>query len=99
MPHGWRFYVLLAAVILLAVSTALNMYAIEHRTDSIDARLRTAKVCSDMNRGAACRDLFDRLATSISDEQRARLACVVFQYAKVEPNIPCPQIPTNEGKP
>lgn len=99
MPHGWRFYVLIAAAILLAVSTGLNMYSIEHRTDSIDARLRTAKVCSDVNRGQACRDLFDRLATSISDEQRERLACVVFQSAGVKPAINCPPISTNEGKP
>ena len=99
MPHGWKFYGLIVAIVLLSLSTGLNMYSIHHRTDSIDTRLRTAKVCSDMNRGQACRDLFDRLATSISDEQRARLACVVFQYAGVKPAINCPQIPTNEGKP
>jgi hypothetical protein len=36
------------------------------------------KVCSVSNQGAACRALFDRLATHLSKEQRFRLACDVL---------------------
>jgi hypothetical protein len=97
--HGWKLYVLLAWILLVTLSTGLSLVATHNDVDAIDARLKTAKVCSDTNRGQACIDLFNRLARSITEAQRDRLACVVFQHAKVKPNINCPVIKPNEGKP
>jgi hypothetical protein len=44
----------------------------------IKAVLFSEKVCSDTNRGQACRDLFNRLASSLSPDQRFRLGCDVL---------------------
>jgi hypothetical protein len=43
----------------------------------LGAVLAKEKVCTDTNRKVACRALFDRLATSLSDAQRFQLACAV----------------------
>ena len=50
----------------------------------IQAVLFSEKVCSDSNRGAACRALFDRLAESLSDNQRLRAACSMLAVLDLE---------------
>src|SRR5213592_2176235 len=47
------------------------------------AALAKEKVCSQSsNRRAACRALFDRLAESISDRQRYKLACAILNQMR-----------------
>lgn len=44
---------------------------------TFESRLHAERVCSNSNRGQACRDLFQRLAEDISPTQRRELACTV----------------------
>ena len=97
--HGWKLYVILAWMTLTSLFTGYSLLHAQGRVEEIHKTLTSEKVCSASNVGPACQALFDRLAASITDAQRTRLACVVFQYAEVKPNIPCPVIPSNEGKP
>jgi len=51
------------------------------------AFLSKEKVCSETNQGQACEDLFRRLATNITAEQRLRLACDVLAALKQVPVV------------
>jgi len=62
----------------------------------IEATLRNDKVCSASNTGPACRSLFNRLASSIDQNQRRILACRVADSLKrpdLAKNISCSDLP------
>lgn len=55
---------------LVTANSALNL--------AIEASLTKEKVCSLSHQGGPCKALFNRLARSINDVQRKRLACTVL---------------------
>lgn len=88
--HGWKLYLILAWLAVTTLLTGLSLFATQNTVDTVQRILSSEKVCSETNQGTACRALYDRLSDNISDAQRHRLACVVFQTAGVKPNIECP---------
>lgn len=73
---------------------------ISNENQQVLTQLKSEKVCSESNRGEACRDLFNRLATSISEKQRLRLACVILNVEgerKTMERLGCPPIKPNPG--
>lgn len=74
--------VVAAATVFASASTFYVLQSANSRADraadtarEVRALLVSDKVCTDTNQGAACRALFDRLARSLTREQRFRLAC------------------------
>lgn len=83
---------LLIIYIAILIVTGLAMFAMFTAADAAhdqaeiaNARARVAllqreQVCSLSNQGLPCRDLFRRLASSITDAQRRELACTVITF-------------------
>ena len=94
-------FVIVCALSFHAVDTsATHALKVALNAQTFINDLKKEKVCTDSNRGEACRDLFNRLATSISEEQRFRLACVVLHAIGEEKwmsELGCPPILPNPG--
>jgi hypothetical protein len=103
-----RWRVLVAAIVTvfaLAFAGFAVARVLHTNTDDIQrikGVLFSEKICSVSNTGEACRALFNRLADSLSEKQRFRLACDVLaaldlpemdklrQQAKCPPPITAP---------
>lgn len=78
----WLFTAWLLIVTVLVAYTLTHFYrhteeAQQAAAVALSRSVEEQKICSASNLGEACRDLFERLARSISDEQRHELACAV----------------------
>jgi hypothetical protein len=61
------------------IAIAAHVKATQAQTfvNTFQERIRRERVCTESNRGAPCRALFQRLAEDLSVEQRLLLACEV----------------------
>lgn len=67
----------------LAISANVKAARAEEFVKNFRERLSSEKVCSESNRGDACRALFQRLAEDLSPQQRRDLACAVADELKL----------------
>jgi hypothetical protein len=88
-PGFWRQksaerWQLALAYLLIVIAMAVSLYWLHDLVDDahsdanralVQQQIRAEQVCSATNQGDACRELFDRLARSITPEQRYRLGC------------------------
>lgn len=111
---------LLLAYLILVVAMAISLYWTHDLASQADQKaakaqtvlhqqqfaqsLRNEQVCSLSNQGDACRDLFDRLAKSITPTQRYRLGCQALggllpnkQVTKIRKVSHCPA-PSTTGQ-
>lgn len=61
----------------IAVTAKVKAARAENFVENFKERIQSDKVCTESNRGMACRALFERLAQDITTSQRHELACAV----------------------
>lgn len=61
----------------IAIAAQVKAARADELVSNFKLRLEAEKVCSESNRGDACRALFQRLAEDLSAQQRRDLACSV----------------------
>lgn len=119
--HAVERWQLLLAYLLLVGSMALSVYwthTVATRADeraaktqqqfvskSISDQVKSESICTRTNQGEACRDLFTRLATSITTDQRRRLGCQALAgllpnptVEKIRKDSDCANYPTKPVK-